>query len=71
MLKLWDLDNILQGSRNTQRNENGGVDNDVDSDNEDEMDVDNNTSKFTKGNKRKNASKGHAAGDSNNFFADL
>lgn len=48
-MQLWDLDNILQGSRNTQRNENGVVDNDVDSDNEDEMDVDNNTSKFTKG----------------------
>lgn len=47
-VQLWDLDNILQGSRNTQ-SENGVVDNDVDSDDEDEMDVDNNTSKFTKG----------------------
>ncbi|CAK8530429.1 unnamed protein product [Lathyrus sativus] len=70
MLKLWDLDNIIQGSRSTPRNENGVVDNDVDSD-DDEMDVDHNPSKFTKGKKSKNASNGHAVGDSNNFFADL
>ncbi|KAH1219935.1 WD repeat-containing protein 55 [Glycine max] len=55
MLKLWDLDNILPGSRNTQTNESGVIDSD-----DDEMDVD--------GNKRKN---GHAVGGSNNFFADL
>lgn len=127
------MDNIIQGSRSTQRNENGVVDNDVDSDdNDDEMDVDHNPSKFTKGKlwltqllstslinsfynfhiliiklcivfnmsilciniflkleyytgvfckslfvdnfagkKSKNASNGHAIGDSNNFFADL
>ncbi|GAU19040.1 hypothetical protein TSUD_193780 [Trifolium subterraneum] len=45
---LWDLDNILQGSIGTQRNENGVVDNNVDSDDDDEMDVDNNPSKSTK-----------------------
>ncbi|KAI5447341.1 variant 4, WD domain repeat-containing protein 55, partial [Lathyrus oleraceus] len=71
MLKLWDLDNILQGSRSTERNENGVGDNDVDSDDEDEMDVDDNPSKSTKGNKTKNASNRHTVGDSNNFFADL
>ncbi|WJX90175.1 WD domain repeat-containing protein 55 [Trifolium repens] len=72
MLKLWDLDNILQGSISTQRNENAVVDNNVDSDDDDEMDVDNKPSKSTKGKKtKKNASNGHAAGDSNNFFADL
>ncbi|PNY08855.1 WD repeat-containing protein 55-like, partial [Trifolium pratense] len=72
MYYLWDLDNILQGSISTQRNENGVVNNNVDSDDDDEMDVDDNPSKSTKGKKtKKNASKGHAAGDSNNFFADL
>ncbi|CAI8591267.1 unnamed protein product [Vicia faba] len=72
MLKLWDLDNIIQGSRSTtQRNENEVVDNDVDSDDDDEMDVDHNPSKSTKGKKSKNASNEHAVGDSNNFFADL
>ncbi|KAK2404014.1 WD repeat-containing protein [Trifolium repens] len=71
MLKLWDLDNILQGSISTVRSETGVIDNEVDSDNDDEMDVDNNHSKSSKGNKRKNANNGHAEGDSNNFFADL
>ncbi|TKY67753.1 WD repeat-containing protein 55 [Spatholobus suberectus] len=66
MLKLWDLDNILQGSRNTERNEAGAIDSD-----DDEMDLDDDPSKFSKGNKRKNANNGHALGGSNNFFADL
>lgn len=43
-VQLWDLDNILQGSRNTPKNEAGVVDSD-----DDEMDVDNDPSKFTKG----------------------
>ncbi|KAL5138374.1 WD repeat-containing protein 55 [Glycine soja] len=64
---LWDLDNILQGSGNTQRNEAGGA---VDSD-DDEMDLDDDPSKINKGNKRKNANNGNALGGSNNFFADL
>ena len=48
-MQLWDLDNILQSSRSTQRNETGVVANDGDSDDEDEMDVDNSASKFSKG----------------------
>jgi hypothetical protein len=48
-VQLWDLDNILQGSISTQRNENAVVDNNVDSDDDDEMDVDNKPSKSTKG----------------------
>ncbi|RZB87009.1 WD repeat-containing protein 55 [Glycine soja] len=64
---LWDLDNILQGSGNTQRTEAGGA---VDSD-DDEMDLDDDPSKINKGNKRKNANNGNALGGSNNFFADL
>lgn len=48
-MQLWDLDNILQGSRSTQRNETGVVANDGDSDDGDEMDVDNSASKFSKG----------------------
>jgi len=34
-VQLWDLDNILPGSRNTQTNESGVIDSD-----DDEMDVD-------------------------------
>jgi hypothetical protein len=48
-VQLWDLDNILQSSISSQRNENGVVDNNIDSDDDDEMDVDNNPSKSTKG----------------------
>lgn len=44
-MQLWDLDNILQGSGNTQRNEAGGA---VDSD-DDEMDLDDDPSKNSKG----------------------
>ncbi|XP_028220514.1 WD repeat-containing protein 55-like isoform X3 [Glycine soja] len=66
MLKLWDLDNILQGSGNTQSNEAGAVDSD-----DDAMDLDDDPSKNSKGNKRKNANNGNALGGSNNFFSDL
>ncbi|XP_028769094.1 WD repeat-containing protein 55 [Neltuma alba] len=66
ILKLWDLDDILQGSKSTQGNETEVIDSDGD-----EMDVDANPSKSDKGTKRKNASNGHAIGGSNNFFADL
>jgi hypothetical protein len=48
-VQLWDLDNILQGSISTVRSETGVIDNEVDSDNDDEMDVDNNHSKSSKG----------------------
>ncbi|KAI9112718.1 hypothetical protein K1719_016221 [Acacia pycnantha] len=43
-LKLWDLDDLLQGSRSTQRNEGEVIDSDSD-----EMDVDANPSKNDKG----------------------
>ncbi|KAL1289736.1 hypothetical protein AAHE18_20G081100 [Arachis hypogaea] len=69
MLKLWDLDNILQGSGNSQRNRDGARD----SDDDDEMDVDTDSSKFNKGTKtkRKLGNNEHALGSSNDFFADL
>ncbi|KAI4327873.1 hypothetical protein L6164_020284 [Bauhinia variegata] len=65
LLKLWDLDHILHGSGSTQRNEAGVMDSDSD-----EMDLDSNPSKPSKGTKRNNAN-GNAFGSSNNFFADL
>ncbi|KAK3193506.1 hypothetical protein Dsin_024816 [Dipteronia sinensis] len=58
-LKLWDLDDILQGSKLTVSQA------DVPDSDSDEMDVD------TKGTTNKGASKGHAVSSSNNFFADL
>ncbi|TXG63852.1 hypothetical protein EZV62_010846 [Acer yangbiense] len=58
-LKLWDLDDILQGSKLTVSQADA-----PDSDS-DEMDVDN------KGATNKGASKGHAVSSSNSFFADL
>ncbi|KAL1336376.1 hypothetical protein HN51_030747 [Arachis hypogaea] len=72
MLKLWDLDNILQGSGNLQRNRDGARDSD-DDDDDDEMDVDTDSSKFNKGTKtkRKLGNNEHALGSSNDFFADL
>jgi hypothetical protein len=48
-VQLWDLDNILQDSRSTARSETGVVDNEVDSDDNDGMDIDNNRSKSSKG----------------------
>ncbi|KAK4849234.1 hypothetical protein QYF36_022561 [Acer negundo] len=58
-LKLWDLDDILQGSKLTVSQADA-----PDSDS-DEMDVDN------KGTTNKGASKGQAVSSSNGFFADL
>ncbi|ESW03612.1 hypothetical protein PHAVU_011G028400 [Phaseolus vulgaris] len=66
MLKLWDLDSILQDTVNTQTNETGVVDSDSDGD---EMELDKDSSKLSKGNKRKNANNEQAG--SNNFFADI
>lgn len=43
-MQLWDLDNILQGTGNTQRNEAGAIDSD-----DDEMDLDDGPSKTGKG----------------------
>ncbi|KAL6145282.1 hypothetical protein ACLB2K_055970 [Fragaria x ananassa] len=64
LLKLWDMDDILQGSGTTSRTEATVGDSDSD-----EMDTDI-TPKSRKGTKRKNASKDHVTG-SQNFFADL
>ncbi|KAK0583575.1 hypothetical protein LWI29_038336 [Acer saccharum] len=58
-LKLWDLDDILQGSKLTVSQA------DTPDSDSDEMDVDN------KGATNKGASKGHAVSSSNSFFADL
>ncbi|OMO57129.1 hypothetical protein CCACVL1_25978 [Corchorus capsularis] len=62
MLKLWDLDDILQGSANATKGQATMSDSDSD-----EMDVDDNPSQSKKGTKVKNANKGAAS----NFFADL
>ncbi|KAA8532098.1 hypothetical protein F0562_006760 [Nyssa sinensis] len=62
MLKLWDLDDLLQGSGNTLKSDSAVADSDSD-----EMDVDISLSKSSKGTKRKNESKGC----NNSFFADL
>jgi len=43
-VQLWDLDSILQDTKNTQTNETGMIDSD-----DDEMELDNNPSKFSKG----------------------
>ncbi|BAT91115.1 hypothetical protein LR48_Vigan08g189800 [Vigna angularis] len=66
MLKLWDLDSILQDTKNTQTNETGAIDSD-----DEEMELDNDPSKLSRGNKRKNANNGQAPGGGNNFFAEL
>ncbi|KAK6287319.1 hypothetical protein POUND7_013498 [Theobroma cacao] len=66
MLKLWDLDDILQSSENTVKGQVGTSDSDSDG-----MDVDDDPSQSKKGTKVKNANKGAALASSNNFFADL
>ncbi|WJZ94947.1 hypothetical protein VitviT2T_013754 [Vitis vinifera] len=60
MLKLWDLDDLLQGSGSTLRSQEAMADSDSD-----EMDVD------AKETKRKTASNGQALNSSSSFFADL
>ncbi|KAL3527321.1 hypothetical protein ACH5RR_011977 [Cinchona calisaya] len=64
-LKLWDLDDLLQGSGNTKTH-SAAADNDSDG-----MDVDDAMPKSSKGTNRKNTSKGQDLSSSNNFFADL
>lgn len=67
MLKLWDLNEILQGSENAAKGQDASSDSDSDG-----MDVDDNPSHSKKGTKTKNANKGGAGfSGSNNFFADL
>ncbi|KAG6421903.1 hypothetical protein SASPL_118463 [Salvia splendens] len=53
MLKLWDLDELLQGSETTMPNRSAASDSDSDG-----MDVDASIPKPSKGTKRKNVSKG-------------
>ncbi|KAK4476991.1 hypothetical protein RD792_016192 [Penstemon davidsonii] len=65
MLKLWDLDDLLQGSGNATQNQSAMSDSDSDG-----MDVDDSIPKPSKGTKTKSASKGKKS-ISNNFFADL
>ncbi|KDP23875.1 hypothetical protein JCGZ_27144 [Jatropha curcas] len=62
MLKLWDLDDLLQHSGNIQK------DQDVTNSDSDEMDVDINPPKPKKGGKQKNA---QTDSSTSNFFADL
>ncbi|XP_010549434.1 PREDICTED: WD repeat-containing protein 55 [Tarenaya hassleriana] len=66
-LKLWDLDEILESS-------NGNLDKEAaasgGSDSENDMDVDTNPPKSSKGTKRKTASKSNPS-DTSSFFADL
>lgn len=71
MLKLWNLEEILQDSGNAG-NPSGGVDSGSGSDN-DGMDVDDAVSKPSKGVKKgtKRTSKGQDLSNTNNFFADL
>jgi len=45
-VQLWDLDTILQDTKNTQTNETGAIDSD-----DDEMELDNDHSKLSRGNR--------------------
>ncbi|CAA0812498.1 transducin family protein / WD-40 repeat family protein [Striga hermonthica] len=65
-LKLWDLDDLLQGSGGTLSNHSNASDSDGDG-----MDVDDSIPKPSKGTKRKNGNKGQNIGSSNSFFADM
>jgi hypothetical protein len=69
MLKLWNLEEILEGSNVNSGNASGAAE-DSDSDN-DGMDLDNDPSKSSKGSKRKTKSKANTLNATNNFFADL
>ncbi|KAM2565727.1 hypothetical protein COP2_009192 [Malus domestica] len=66
MLKLWDMDELLQGSTKPSKPQAAAEDSDSD-----DMDMDINPPKSNKGTKRKNASKDRVSGSSNDFFADL
>ncbi|XP_057500554.1 WD repeat-containing protein 55 [Actinidia eriantha] len=68
-LKLWDMDDLLQGSSNTTKSHSAIADSD--SDGEDEMDMDDSLPKASKGTKRKCSNKGEGLSNANNFFADL
>ncbi|KAJ8751257.1 hypothetical protein K2173_016438 [Erythroxylum novogranatense] len=64
MLKLWDLDDLLQSSENSQKDQTGAAD----SDDSDDMDVDANPQRTGKGTKREN---GHTSTSRDDFFAEI
>ncbi|KAM3342653.1 WD repeat-containing protein 55 [Capsicum galapagoense] len=66
LLKLWDLNELLQDSEDGAKNDSTAEDSDNDG-----MDVDDDIPKSSKGSKKKNVNKGQVAGTSNNFFAEL
>ncbi|XP_042060487.1 WD repeat-containing protein 55-like [Salvia splendens] len=65
-LKLWDLDELLQGSETIMANRSAASDSDSDG-----MDVDASIPKPSKGTKRKNIGKGSKLDNSTNFFAEM
>lgn len=65
MLKLWDLNELFQGSQNAATNEVVAADSD-----DDEMDIEINLPKSSKGQKRKKADKAQTS-QAADFFADL
>ncbi|XP_015063541.1 WD repeat-containing protein 55 [Solanum pennellii] len=66
LLKLWDLNELVQESEDGVKNDSSAEDSDNDG-----MDVDDNIPKSSKGSKKKNVNKGPDPGSSNNFFAEL
>uniref|UniRef100_M0ZV94 Transducin family protein n=1 Tax=Solanum tuberosum TaxID=4113 RepID=M0ZV94_SOLTU len=66
LLKLWDLNELVQDSEDGAKNDSSAEDSDNDG-----MDVDDNIPKSSKGSKKKNVNKGPDPGSSNNFFAEL
>ncbi|KAL6993325.1 WD domain repeat-containing protein 55 [Sarracenia purpurea var. burkii] len=68
-MKLWDMDDLLQGAGNTPKSHSAVAHSD--SDDGDEMDMDDSLPKTPKGTKRKSSSQGKGLSSSNNFFTDL
>lgn len=66
LLKLWDLNELLQDSADGEKNDSAAEDSDTDG-----MDVDDNAPKSSKGSKKKNVNKGKDPGTSSDFFSDL
>lgn len=66
LLKLWDLNELVQDSEDGAKNDSSAEDSDNDG-----MDVDDNIPKSSIGSKKKNVNKGPDPGSSNNFFAEL
>ncbi|KAK6796538.1 hypothetical protein RDI58_004239 [Solanum bulbocastanum] len=66
LLKLWDLNELVQDSEDGAKNDSSAEDSDNVG-----MDVDDNIPTSSKGSKKKNVNKGPDPGSSNNFFAEL